>query len=128
MCTAEDGVYGARVSWVVPGSHTVTVVASGSTPLGPFQIEDRVAFYDRRGLDADDDGLPDAWERRYKPRCPCGLNPRSDSDGDGLDNWTEWRFGSNPLREDTDGDGATDAEEFAAGTNPNDPRSGPGQG
>ena len=49
-------------------------------------------------LDADGDGLPDEWERRY------GLSPNNANDAD----------------EDADGDGFTNAEEFAAGTDPQD--------
>lgn len=47
-------------------------------------------------LDADADGLPDDWERKY------GLNPNDPSDANA----------------DTDGDGFTNAEEFAAKTDP----------
>ena len=47
-------------------------------------------------LDADNDGLPDEWERKH------GLNPNDASDADA----------------DADGDGFTNAEEFAAGTDP----------
>ena len=47
-------------------------------------------------LDADGDGLPDEWERKF------GLNPGDASDSDA----------------DADGDGFTNAEEFAAGTDP----------
>ena len=47
-------------------------------------------------LDADADGLPDEWEKRY------GLNPGDPSDANA----------------DTDGDGFTNAEEFAAKTDP----------
>jgi len=47
-------------------------------------------------LDADADGLPDEWERRF------GLNPNDASDADA----------------DADADGFTNAEEFAAGTDP----------
>lgn len=47
-------------------------------------------------LDADGDGLPDDWERKY------GLNPNDPADANA----------------DTDGDGFTNAEEFAAKTDP----------
>lgn len=47
-------------------------------------------------LDADGDGLPDDWERRF------GLNPGDSSDASA----------------DTDGDGFTNAEEYAAKTDP----------
>ncbi|MCO4745099.1 MAG: hypothetical protein KC912_09940 [Proteobacteria bacterium] len=41
-----------------------------------------------------------------------------DSDGDGLSNGEEKKFGSSPDVADTDGDGLNDFEEFEAGTNP----------
>ena len=47
-------------------------------------------------LDADGDGLPDEWERKF------GLNPSDASDANA----------------DTDGDGFTNAEELAVGTDP----------
>ena len=49
-------------------------------------------------LDADGDGLPDEWERKY------GLSPNDPNDADA----------------DLDADGFTNAEEFAANTDPSD--------
>ena len=54
-------------------------------------------------LDADGDGLPDAWERKY------GLNPQSAADA----------------QADADGDGFTNFEEFQAKTDPTDKTSHP---
>ena len=54
-------------------------------------------------LDADDDGLPDEWERRF------GLSPSNSGDAD----------------EDLDGDGFTNREEYEAGTDPSDRHSHP---
>lgn len=48
-----------------------------------------------------------------------------DSDGDGLTDAQETRFGTNPANGDSDGDGVNDSNEVAAGTNPLDPRSYP---
>ncbi len=53
-------------------------------------------------LDTDGDGLPDEWEKKF------GLNP-SVADAD----------------QDADGDGFTNAEEYAAGTDPSDKKSHP---
>ena len=62
------------------------------------------------GVDADNDGLPDAWENTY------GFNPlvadsAGDLDGDGLSNLEEYTAHSNPNLSDTDGDGVGDAQE-----------------
>ena len=69
--------------------------------------------------DADDDYLPDEWERLF------GLDPvnngltsrvkegeRGDFDGDGLSNLLEYQWQTDPSNPDTDGDGKTDGEEF----------------
>lgn len=111
---------------------------------------DDFLFYE----DTDNDGLPDAWERRYFIQLTA-QNGGGDPDGDGFTNLEEYFGGSNPLvrpsvpgdkdgdglpdewevthfghlfqgpDDDFDGDGFTNAEELAAGTNPADPNSNP---
>ncbi len=50
---------------------------------------------------------------------------RVDTDGDGLTNSREARFGTDPLNGDSDGDGVNDSNEVAAGTDPLDINSWP---
>jgi hypothetical protein len=68
-------------------------------------------------LDADDDGLPLAWEMKYN------LDPESndadgDPDADGLSNADEFQLGTDPTRADTDSDGIPDPWEVARGLLP----------
>jgi hypothetical protein len=60
--------------------------------------------------------LDDAWEMLWFGS--LGQDPGADPDGDGLDNFTEMREGTDPTNADTDGDGALDGEELARGFNP----------
>jgi len=75
----------------------------------------------RTSLDADRDGLPDAWELSY------GLNPSDpydafdDSDSDNLLNIQEYKIGTSPINADTDDDGVEDGWEILSGLNPLDP-------
>lgn len=78
----------------------LTTTADGLTYLSPIQV--RLAS--PTDLDADADGLPDAWEILH------GLRPDVASGVDGA-------LG------DPDGDGSTNMEEFLAGTDPQDPES-----
>ena len=48
------------------------------------------------GEDTDNNGLPDAWERRYFGH--IGVDPNTDPDGDGLNNITEYKLGRNPTK------------------------------
>jgi hypothetical protein len=61
--------------------------------------------------DSDGDGMDDRWETRY------GLDPTdptdasADLDGDTLDNREEFEAGTDPTDADTNGNGLTDAED-----------------
>jgi hypothetical protein len=60
--------------------------------------------------DTDMDGLPDWWEVRYFGN--LSQNGTGDSDGDGLNNFQEYQYGTDPQKADTDGDGLTDRFEI----------------
>jgi len=75
------------------------------------------------GKDSDGDGLYDVteesgWEitwydaQGHKHTEHVTSDPNStDTDGDGLSDYEEWKLGTNPLSVDTDGDGLSDYEE-----------------
>jgi hypothetical protein len=71
-------------------------------------------WLDRGGIDSDNDGLSDEFERDVLGTDPTLL----DTDGDGLNDFRERDFGSNPLQRDSDGDDVNDYREVIVGTNP----------
>ncbi len=86
-------------------------------------LEEMNAGTHPQNADTDGDGLFDGWEVRY------GLNPLNrtgldsgpaDPDGDGLSNLEEQAQGTNPLNQDSDADTLTDGWEFTNGLDPND--------
>ena len=80
---------------VIPGDHV-------RVPKCPFCGAAQVTA-EKKVLDADKDGLPDAWEKKF------GLNPNDPSDA----------------ALDKDGDEFTNLEEFEAKTDPTDPKDHP---
>lgn len=103
----EDGAAGNYVLFrgVTGGTLVVTATPAGGfrAPINGIQIVG--------AQDADNDGLPDAWETLY------GLNPNSnadaatDLDSDGLSNLNEFLLGTRPDLNDSDGDGLLDGVE-----------------
>ncbi|SDZ99919.1 hypothetical protein SAMN05216562_1613, partial [Microbulbifer marinus] len=66
-------------------------------------------------IDADRDGLPEAYENQY-PFLNDGYpeDAAEDLDGDGLSNLQEFTAGTNPENPDSDGDGTLDGEDPVA--------------
>ncbi len=68
-------------------------------------------------LDSDNNGLPDTWEKEHG--ITGGDNAdQEDSDGDGLPNIEELKYGTDPLQKDSDADGYDDATEINHGYDP----------
>ncbi|HJQ08746.1 MAG TPA: hypothetical protein VJ836_04680 [Candidatus Saccharimonadales bacterium] len=65
--------------------------------------------------DQDGDGMADDWERTYKLDPSDPSDATKDADYDELNNFTEYKINSNPLRTDTDGDGMPDKWEYTHG-------------
>ena len=72
----------------------------------PFIVAASEDSYVCTWLDSDNDGLPDYAEKIY------GTDPENaDTDGDGLSDYDEiYKTGTNPLKYDTDEDGVNDAD------------------
>lgn len=84
---------------------------------------------DPLNYDSDDDFLPDGWEVKYNfpplisdvwHTNPDGTKEYFDSDYDGLDDFEECVYGTNPKKSDSDSDGVNDLIEVNQGTDPLD--------
>jgi hypothetical protein len=74
--------------------------------------------------DSDADGMDDHWESTHG--LMVGVDDASAAlDGDGLSDFLEFLFRTDPFNRDTDGDGYADGVEVQLGSNPNDPSSMP---
>ncbi|MGR0481446.1 MAG: right-handed parallel beta-helix repeat-containing protein [Candidatus Electronema sp. V4] len=66
--------------------------------------------------DADQDGIPDAWEQEHFG--DLSHNATTDADNDGLNDLAEYQRGTDPNNTDSDNDGMPDGWEVAHGLDP----------
>jgi hypothetical protein len=90
----------------------------------PLADNDLDGILDNDDADDDNDGLPDAWERKHSFDPLEAMDAYIDFDSDYLTNLDEYLFGTNPENPDTDNDGIPDgAEILKYKTDPNNPDS-----
>ena len=90
------------------GLFTISAAVAFTNPRQePKPIVEKKPVVDPNTIDTDGDGLTDVDEARY------GTDPNNpDTDGDGLSDGDEvHKYRTNPLKADTDGDGLTDYQE-----------------
>jgi hypothetical protein len=116
---AADGFYGNVFSGTfAAGSYVAVVTAEGTSNLGDdFQRRLRTSFHMNITTDTDRDGMPNWWEEQW------GTNPQSpdaqgDPDDDGCVNIVEYIRSTDPLDPDTDDGGENDCSD----SDPLDPR------
>ncbi|MBN2147201.1 MAG: hypothetical protein JW726_07420 [Anaerolineales bacterium] len=95
-----------------PGIHLITVTAADQDGMVSEE-----GFYAEVLSDTDNDGMPDRWE------ASMGLNSSvddalGDPDNEGLTNFQEYLYGTDPFNPDTDFDGWDDYSEFLYGSPP----------
>jgi hypothetical protein len=78
-------------------------------------VSGNVIFKWWKGEDTDGDGLPDYWENLYGSNPSVATNTSSDNDGDGLTLLQEFQLGTDFNSVDTDDDGLSDAWESEHG-------------
>ena len=122
----SGGSYHEDAPRVLHGTYQVVVNIRGTDNFGrPFERVERGCFtvFENEpgiGSDWDLDGMPDRYEELHTCLNPRAKDAADDSDGDGLDNETEYEGGTAPGCIDSDGGGEADGSEVARGANPLD--------
>ena len=95
------------------GCYSVRLAITSGVSAAGWELAE-FGVYGSLTNDADSDLMPDAWELAYFGN--YNSPGTTDSDGDGLSDFGEYVFGTDPTKKDTDGDGASDWQELIAGT------------
>jgi Mg-chelatase subunit ChlD len=112
------------------GSYNVSVEASGTDNLqhdfvrlrkASFQVFETDHLTQLPPPDSDGDGMPDRYEDLHECLDSTLADGAKDGDAEGLDNYSEWKGGTDPCHPDTDRGGESDASEIDHGANPFDP-------
>ncbi len=118
--TAGANVDAGTATWRnnedVVGLPTIELNEGTRLFITPTSLETLPAF--SAYADADNDGMPNAWEDTYLLNKNSAADATQDADGDGLKNRDEYLAGTNPRLTDTDGDGVDDRVEHDEGSNP----------
>jgi hypothetical protein len=91
---ASQGMYAWNVAGVPPGTyyvHARIIDRAGNAQSRYSTGPVRITIPSVPWMDTDGDGMPDEWEARYG-----GLAPEGDPDGDEVSNLDEFRQGTNP--------------------------------
>lgn len=126
----------AVYTWLVDGV-PVTEGPTASVPMltGPRSLTLRVDVGGTTSetsidvlsvVDTDGDGMDDEWEDRFGFDPNAFDDPSADHDDDGLQDGVEYALNADPTNVDTDEDGFRDGEEHALGSDMLDPTSVPG--
>lgn len=108
---------GAKAHWLgkisevaVWGDHVLT-----GEEVGVLATQSLTALFEGFDPDADDDGIPDAWEEQFGLSGGDAADAQSDNDGDTLTALQEFQRGTDPTKGDTDGDTLPDNVETNTG-------------
>ncbi len=118
-----------RQVWAIDGVNTETPLAAGALKPGQHTISFTATDYTDNlqasaqvvifvMADSDCDGMSDEYEESHNLDPGFAGDAASDTDQDGLSNFTESVFGTRPDSRDTDGDSMDDAWEADNGFNP----------